>query len=532
MRYLTALTTFVLLAGWASAVEEADPILAKMQEFQNRHQIAEAIAYAKGIAASAGETPERRAKAFDGLADTYLAIGYPRLAIGTCRQAIAAFGGASEHSAAFWLRIAKIHAARDEVPEAAGVLDKAVAELDVAKLPLQYQAGLFGLLASCRDQLGQDQAALAAYEKLVVLPIKGPEAAAALAKAARLYAELQQFDKVEACLGRLDEKLGSEAVGTEAVKAYQELAGKLDAVGRPKEARALYRRMVGLFVRVQIHAAWGALQRLLEGAEGDAGAMDLVAGLKDDEARILAYEDAIGVLVPAALRTKRTNGLVKAYVRAELASPLEEVLGVACSRAIMEIRLREGRFGDALAAAAAAYSLTGSYGSYAASYARSVDLVSQALRARDGHLASGNAFRRYQVYGPAGPDGKLGTADDLANPLAKAAFQPEPEIDRLFDAALAAQPSTVAGRRARGYIYLLGYKPRKALSEFKRAFALANVESTELAKTAQDIALGLKALNGTPVGMDAFVLFQRHGPAGPDGKPGTPDDLKDPLADF
>ena len=51
-----------------------------------------------------------------------------------------------------------------------------------------------------------------------------------------------------------------------------------------------------------------------------------------------------------------------------------------------------------------------------------------------------------------------------------------------------------------------------------------------MAKTAQDIAIGLKALNGTPVGMDAFVAFQRYGPNGPDGKPGTADDLKDPLA--
>ena len=531
MRTLAFILALSPVIGW-SAAEEADPISAKVQDLHSRRQFAEAIAYAKGIATSATEPPERRAKGFEGLVDTYLAIGYPRLAIDTCRQAAAAFGRESEHSATFWLRLAKIHAARDEVPEAAAVLDKALAELDVAKLPLPQQAGLFGLLASCRDQLGQDQAALAAFEKLSVLPIKGPEAATALAKAARLYAELQQFDKVESCLGRLDNKLDTEAVAAEALKAYQELAGKLAAVGRTKEANGLYRKMLTLFARREPHACWGALQKLLEGADGDAGALDLVASLKDDEARTLACEEAIGVLVPAALRTKRTNDLVRAYVRAELASPLEEATGVACSRAIMDIRLREGRFDDALAAAAAAYSVTGSYASYTGSYTRSVDLVCQALRARDGHLASGNAFRRYQVYGPAGPDAKLGTADDLANPLAKAAFQPEPEIDRLFEAALAAQPSTVAGRRARGYICLLWYKPRKALSEFKRAFALANVESTELAKTAQDIASGLKALNGTPVGMDAFVAFQRYGPNGPDGKLGTPDDLKDPLADF
>jgi hypothetical protein len=46
------------------------------------------------------------------------------------------------------------------------------------------------------------------------------------------------------------------------------------------------------------------------------------------------------------------------------------------------------------------------------------------------------------------------------------------------------------------------------------------------------VALGLKALRATPVGMDAFANFQRLGPAGPDGKAGTADDLKDPLAEY
>jgi hypothetical protein len=32
--------------------------------------------------------------------------------------------------------------------------------------------------------------------------------------------------------------------------------------------------------------------------------------------------------------------------------------------------------------------------------------------------------------------------------------------------------------------------------------------------------------------MDAFAQFQRHGPAGPDGRDGTPDDLTNPLADY
>ena len=101
---------------------------------------------------------------------------------------------------------------------------------------------------------------------------------------------------------------------------------------------------------------------------------------------------------------------------------------------------------------------------------------------------------------------------------------------RGYQEALAARPASVAGHRARGYVYLVWCKPKEALSEFKKAFALCSLQPTELEQAAQDIVVGLRALNGTPVGSDAFHHFQRYGPNGPDGKPKTPDDLKDPLA--
>jgi hypothetical protein len=113
--------------------------------------------------------------------------------------------------------------------------------------------------------------------------------------------------------------------------------------------------------------------------------------------------------------------------------------------------------------------------------------------------------------------------------VANVAFKPDPELDKLFEAAIAAQPLSVAGHRARGWLCLAWCKPRKALGELKRAFAICSLEAAEINRVAQDVALGLKALHGTPVGMEAFADFQRHGPNGPDGRKGTPDDLKDPL---
>jgi hypothetical protein len=198
----------------------------------------------------------------------------------------------------------------------------------------------------------------------------------------------------------------------------------------------------------------------------------------------------------------------------------------------MQLRLSEGRADDALAAAKAAYSVMGYTYPSTSRFASAVELVARALRARDGHLAGGNQFRRYQTYGPDGPDRKPGTPDDIPNPLAKVAFKPEPEFDKLFQAAIDAIPPTAEGHRLRGWTYLLWCKPDKALGELKRAFALCPLDSNAVQRAANEIAMGLRAYHSTPIGINAFATYQRYGPNGPDGKPGTNDDLKDPLAGF
>jgi len=47
-----------------------------------------------------------------------------------------------------------------------------------------------------------------------------------------------------------------------------------------------------------------------------------------------------------------------------------------------------------------------------------VDVICEALRTKDGSMASANQFLKYQKYGPPGEDKIAGTSDDLTNPLA------------------------------------------------------------------------------------------------------------------
>ncbi len=531
-----ALPILVLLtiqvASARPAAEPGDP-LTEASIAAGKRQYAEAIPKAMSVAASPKESPERRAKAFELAAQCHLDVGCPALAIATYNQALVALGRDNPLALPSWWRIAEIHVARLDLHEAITHLEKAVAELDIAKLPAEARVKLLGDLAACREQAGQLHAALATYESLFAASKPGDAIAPAVAKAARLYAELHRFDKAQACLDRLYGKLEADATVTEAAKAYQELAQKLPAAGRTEEADALDRKIVALFVRKQPSAATAALLRLL-GGEDDAVVLKLSGTLGDPELRLLAQEEVLAILTPAVARLGRCDELVRLLTRAMLAEPFDDTIIYACSKAIVELRLRDGRADDALAAAYACYAASG-FSAYVSpqSFGRTVDLVADELRSRDGHLVSGNAFRLYQANGPAGPDRKPGTPDDLANPLAGLEPKPDPERDKLFESALAAALKSSAPfatrHRVRGWVCLLWGKPKNALAEFKRAFALCPLDATELGRAAQDVALGLKALNATPVGMEAFAEFQRYGPNGPDGKPKTADDLKDPL---
>ncbi|MFP4057530.1 MAG: hypothetical protein ACLF0G_11740 [Candidatus Brocadiia bacterium] len=530
MKHLLAIPLLVALAGALAAAEQGDA-LAQARRLHHERKYTETIEKAMGVARSPKEDRQRRAAAFALAAHTYVTIGCLDRAIATWQEALLALGDAPEFAAAAWHAIAQAHVQSGDYAQAASLLEKAVAELDLAKLPMARRAELLGLLASCRERLDQPLAALAAYQALAAFPdAQAAQKAPFLARAARLHAALHQFDQARQCLPPLEEQLEDAEVAQEAASAYEELMEKLAAAGHGEQLRTVCRKVIALFVSRDVSTAQAALRRLLRLAADDGEKLDLLGQLDDREIQVIAEDDILERLVVAAVRQERTADLVRACTRAMLAKPLDESSATDCLQALTKLRLREGRSDAALAAAAAIYAISGFGYPSSSRFTSSVEFVARALRARDGHLATGNAFRRYQVHGPAGPDGKPGTDDDIANPLADVAYKPEPEIDKLFQAALEAQPPTVDGHRKRAWIHLLAYRPKAALAELKRAFALCALDSSELAQAAQDIAIGLKALRATPVGMDDFAEFQKYGPNGRDGKPDTKDDLKDPLA--
>ena len=163
--------------------------------------------------------------------------------------------------------------------------------------------------------------------------------------------------------------------------------------------------------------------------------------------------------------------------------------------------------------------------------------IASALKAIDGHVHRANRFLRHQRYGPAGEDGKPGTEDDLTNPLHelpadywKKHASADKQLDAAFQAAIDKEPTTVEGHRARGRLYLAWGKPDKGLEEMQAAFKLAPGTRRELVRAITDVAVAIKAQDVDTVRANQYLLYQKYGPKGEDGRPGTDDDLTDPLA--
>lgn len=78
--------------------------------------------------------------------------------------------------------------------------------------------------------------------------------------------------------------------------------------------------------------------------------------------------------------------------------------------------LRAGRAAEALAAFRTAFAVCAVQDDALARHGRDVVV---ALKAVHGHLAAGEAFIAWQRFGAAGADGRTGTGDDLADPLAE-----------------------------------------------------------------------------------------------------------------
>jgi len=161
----------------------------------------------------------------------------------------------------------------------------------------------------------------------------------------------------------------------------------------------------------------------------------------------------------------------------------------------------------------------------------SVMAVASALRSRDMSLSAANAFIDFQTHGPCGKDGVPGSADDLANPLADMQpTLPQDHVAWLKD--FISQRQEARNHRDAGYGYLYLLKPAEALVQLKKARSLTAFNPHSLNEMTRDIVVALKAYHGHVFGASEFLAYQKYGPFGEDGVPGTDADLADPLAKF
>ena len=143
----------------------------------------------------------------------------------------------------------------------------------------------------------------------------------------------------------------------------------------------------------------------------------------------------------------------------------------------------------------------------------------------EGGIRSANAFLTFLQRGPEGPDGRMGTVDDIKDPLAKYRLPEDEERDRLFAQAeqrFRPDPLELA------HLYICWDKPTEALRAFRRDYLQARTP-TQLQAAASRLARAMYAVGCPEAEVDAFFDFQNLGPNGKDGKPKTADDLKDPI---
>lgn len=195
-------------------------------------------------------------------------------------------------------------------------------------------------------------------------------------------------------------------------------------------------------------------------------------------------------------------------------------------RRIVDLLDRAKRTEDALRAMRIAYDATPDPRAISDSVRRIMQLFRQL---DNNNVTRCNAFLDYQMNGPAGADGKLGTEDDLKNPLEAYAYPDCKERARVLDEACAQVSDDSDGSRIRAYACLYTARPKEALRFFVEACQRSRLEQYPICAR-ELVWLGVRPLRGHAVGMSQAFAFITQGTAGADGKVGTEDDLKDPVA--
>ncbi len=323
------------------------------------------------------------------------------------------------------------------------------------------------------------------------------------------------------------------------VKACDEMLARHKEPSQVREVTWL--KVEALTLDGRQEAALKALAALGEANADDRRLQAIIALRAGDLLRTLKKpDDALASYRKAAASSEQPEGAAEATLRAaevltELKRPAEaraELLRTICSAPlkqdlcqaaqakIVETYRAESKWAEALGAARILYDAAGDE----QAVKTAAQAVAQAFLACDGNLARANEFLAFQSYGPAGPDGKPNTADDVAvNHLAGVKYPPfDAAANKEFQAALDAQPKGSEGHRAKGFLYVYWGKPKEGAGQFLLALKTASL--AQLPAAAQELVLvGMKAHTASFRGLDRVFEYLTYGPKGKSGNDAIPD---------
>lgn len=157
--------------------------------------------------------------------------------------------------------------------------------------------------------------------------------------------------------------------------------------------------------------------------------------------------------------------------------------------------------------------------------------VASALKALDGHTKRANQYLVFQRYGETGSDGKKGTADDVKDPLAGVPIAVETQCVAAADREIASCRQTYDDLRRRARLQIATGRPQEGLESMRHAYRVRPISLDALSGAISDVAMAVRAVDGNVFRANRYLLFIKYGPNGMDGKPGTADDLTNPLQD-
>jgi tetratricopeptide (TPR) repeat protein len=217
-------------------------------------------------------------------------------------------------------------------------------------------------------------------------------------------------------------------------------------------------------------------------------------------------------LVSGVLTDEQERQACSALRSVIVADPMNSAAVDAAQGTIVAILIKKGRLADALQEARILYWVCSD-----SSLSKAVDQVTTAFKATDGNLARANRFLKYLKYGVAGEDGKIGTADDIEDPLWLLPVTANAERDAVYEVALKAAPTDWIGQRQRSRIDLLLSRPADAFDALRRAFTLCPTSEKELQATTDSMVGLIVRCRHDTVTAQQLVKYLMFGPSGPDG---------------